>query len=299
MGWIFREQTNSDYGVDAHVELVENDLVTGKLIAIQIKGGPYYFRDWSESAQCWTFRSDLDHLRYWLGHVLPVVVVIADPETQKAYWQVVAERTARETEKGFALSIPLDQPFDASACDDLRRIAARDDQRVLADFAHNLELLPPGTEEALRSAHQTDPVAAATVADLLAQGRVQPALTAEAIVARSPEPLRTVRRRPSFGLPSPSTAWRTMPVDREARPSCWRRTPEVHRDLADAHSEASFSARLARSSRSVVELERARDDGAVLVASVGLAMLDVPPNSALPVPIPEVVSPRLRPRHRG
>jgi tetratricopeptide (TPR) repeat protein len=290
MEWIFRPQTTSDYGIDAHVELVENGLVMGRLIALQIKGGPSYFREWSESEQRWTFRSDLDHLSYWLGHVLPVVVVIADPETKKAYWQVVAEHTVRETEKGFALSIPLDQPFGASACDELRRIAARDDQRVLADFAHNLELLPPGAEDALRIAHQSDPVAAATVADLLAQGRVEPALTAEAIVGAQPG---TVTNSALSALLW--TAIAEYGLAHNARRSGGEAfLLAANTGGPEGPRRRAFGGILLGSvgevDRARVELERARDEGAMLVASVGLTMLDVPPNSAQPIPIPEVVA---------
>ena len=38
-GYIFREQPISDYGIDAHVEIVEEENVTGELIALQIKSG--------------------------------------------------------------------------------------------------------------------------------------------------------------------------------------------------------------------------------------------------------------------
>lgn len=37
MGWIFREQTISDFGIDAHVEPKDDGIPTGQLIALQIK----------------------------------------------------------------------------------------------------------------------------------------------------------------------------------------------------------------------------------------------------------------------
>jgi len=33
--WLFREQPVSDYGIDAQVEVVENNTPTGKLLALQ------------------------------------------------------------------------------------------------------------------------------------------------------------------------------------------------------------------------------------------------------------------------
>ena len=39
LGWILREQPTSDHGIDAHVEIVDERDVTGRLIALQIKSG--------------------------------------------------------------------------------------------------------------------------------------------------------------------------------------------------------------------------------------------------------------------
>jgi len=45
LGWLFREQPISDFGIDAHVETVGDGNPTGKLIAIQIKSGPSHFHE--------------------------------------------------------------------------------------------------------------------------------------------------------------------------------------------------------------------------------------------------------------
>lgn len=37
--WIFREQTISDWGIDAHVEVTNRDEPIGRLLAVQIKSG--------------------------------------------------------------------------------------------------------------------------------------------------------------------------------------------------------------------------------------------------------------------
>lgn len=38
-GWIVRDQPTSDYGIDAHVEIREYGLPTGRLLGLQIKTG--------------------------------------------------------------------------------------------------------------------------------------------------------------------------------------------------------------------------------------------------------------------
>ena len=37
--WIFREQSILDYGIDAHIEIKEDEEATGVLFALQIKSG--------------------------------------------------------------------------------------------------------------------------------------------------------------------------------------------------------------------------------------------------------------------
>ena len=43
LDWLFREQPTEDYGIDAQVEIVEGEAVSGKLLALQIKSGPSWF----------------------------------------------------------------------------------------------------------------------------------------------------------------------------------------------------------------------------------------------------------------
>jgi hypothetical protein len=80
-GWLFREQTTQDYGIDAHIEIVEKERPTGKLIALQIKAGTSFFKE--ETADAYVFRTDEKHIAYWVGHSMPVAVVLFNPETDK------------------------------------------------------------------------------------------------------------------------------------------------------------------------------------------------------------------------
>jgi hypothetical protein len=98
LGWLFREQPLPDYGVDAQAELVaEDELVTGRLLGLQIKGGDSRFVR-VKGGQGWVFRDSNDHLAYWLGHSLPVLVVIVDPDGN-AFWQAVTTSTIREAKR--------------------------------------------------------------------------------------------------------------------------------------------------------------------------------------------------------
>ena len=130
LGWFFREQFLMDYSIDAQAEVVaDDDLVTGQLLAMQIKGGKSWFDEATDDG--WTFRSNSNHLAYWLGHSLPVVVVIVDDDGN-AFWEQVTPSTVRETPKGFALEIPRGQPLDATARQAARRCRP---QQGIRDFA--------------------------------------------------------------------------------------------------------------------------------------------------------------------
>ena len=85
--WIFREQPTDDFGIDAQIEIVENEAATGRLIAAQIKSGPSYFQ--KADPDGWWFGLDRDDLEYWLEHALPVVVILCNPAMGVAYWEVV------------------------------------------------------------------------------------------------------------------------------------------------------------------------------------------------------------------
>ncbi len=74
LDWLFREQPTEDYGIDAQVEIVEGEAVSGKLLALQIKSGPSCFKQAGPGG--WWFRPDAAHVRYWTNHSLPVVVLV-------------------------------------------------------------------------------------------------------------------------------------------------------------------------------------------------------------------------------
>ena len=109
-GWLFREQTTHDYGIDAHIEIVEDQRPTGKLIALQIKAGQSFFEE--EVGGDYVFRTDDKHIAYWVGHSMPVVLVLYNPETKQAYWQHVSRETVKTTGKGWKILIPRISLFE-------------------------------------------------------------------------------------------------------------------------------------------------------------------------------------------
>lgn len=123
MGWIFRQQSVSDRGIDAEIEILDSDGdATGRLIALQIKTGPSYLSEKTEGG--FIFRGKNRHLAYWRRHSLPVVLVLHDPEANLSYWQSVVDANVEKTEKAWKIEVPFGQVFDPSAMKALNELAA-------------------------------------------------------------------------------------------------------------------------------------------------------------------------------
>lgn len=126
LGWIFREMPTSDYGIDAQVELIDEDkTVTGQLLALQIKSGASFFRERNDTQII--FRPDEKHVSYWLRHQLPVLVVLVDPASATCYWQHVSEATLERTRSsGWKLAVPTSQTLSGETREQLTAIARAD-----------------------------------------------------------------------------------------------------------------------------------------------------------------------------
>ncbi|PPU08130.1 DUF4365 domain-containing protein [Xanthomonas arboricola] len=105
--WIWREQTISDMGIDAQIELVESE-PTGRLVAVQVKCGLSNFR---EKDGCLWYYGSLVHLDYWMGHSLPVIIVAHLPERGITVWEAVTADSVTRTRSKWKIKIPIDQVF--------------------------------------------------------------------------------------------------------------------------------------------------------------------------------------------
>jgi hypothetical protein len=111
-GWIEREQTITDVGIDMQVEIVENSIPTGQLLALQIKCGKSYFEE--EKDNNIIFRGKKKHLEYWTNYSLPVFIILHNPITNKTYWQRVIPTKTEETAKGWKIAVPYTQSLSVA-----------------------------------------------------------------------------------------------------------------------------------------------------------------------------------------
>jgi len=103
VGWLFREQLFEDIGIDAQVEILENNLPTGKIIAIQVKSGESYFVEQNENGII--YRPDVKHVEYWLKYSIPVIIVLYNPCDKMLLWVPVHQDTIKKTEVNYKIEI--------------------------------------------------------------------------------------------------------------------------------------------------------------------------------------------------
>lgn len=192
LNWFFRPQDISDFGVDALVEKFsttqgrggnETEHASGRLLALQIKGGSSYFK--KQTPTGWWFRFGSKKHRYWLNHALPVIVVLVDLDTETAYWQEVSPRTVKAAGKGFKVEVPRTQ--QVSDADPVWSELASGLERAAENrFDYSLSVLPPGAKSLLEARRAEEHADAALLAMHLAQGRLNAHGTVASLRAANP-----------------------------------------------------------------------------------------------------------------
>ena len=104
--WIFRENhLENDFGIDGYIDIIgEENSITGKSIAVQIKTGESFFK--TKPLTGWTFYGDNKHLNYYTNLEIPLLIFIVDLENKKVYWQEFDIDKISNTENGWTILIP-------------------------------------------------------------------------------------------------------------------------------------------------------------------------------------------------
>jgi hypothetical protein len=139
--WIWRPQNVADFGVDGQIEVVDDDgRPTGQLFGVQVKSGPSYFH---RSQDAVAFYVDDEHLKYWDQHILPVILVLHNPQDGETLWQWASLRAAKRTGKGWRIDVPRTKTLTAASKAELRNEewAADDNVGLRHRFALDLNLM--------------------------------------------------------------------------------------------------------------------------------------------------------------
>jgi hypothetical protein len=181
---VFREQSTSDFGVDAQVEMKREGRPTGRLVGLQIKSGPSYFDEPYEDG--WIFRPKEKHVQYWLNHSLPVYALLVKLDTMTVYWQEITEQQLRTGPRGGVyVEIPRANVL-ATAQSRWEAAAEKFASTAAEDYEDNLGRLAPSTAAILRGLAGTRAENAALLCAHLARGRHAPELTARTLLVSTP-----------------------------------------------------------------------------------------------------------------
>ncbi|MEV4545247.1 DUF4365 domain-containing protein [Micromonospora echinaurantiaca] len=199
LGWAFRSQDVADHGIDAQAEV--GGLTTtpsGRYLAVQIKCGPRYFKEKTDGG--WRFRGKTRHLGYWLANLMPVILVLVDPESRRGYWVQITHEAVHYTNQGWWIEVESANVLDARSQDRLRGIALALAPAITDPVEVALPLLPPSVVEMLSALREVDRDGALRLAKLLSEGREQPRATVEALLDASRVwPHATVLRLATIG----------------------------------------------------------------------------------------------------
>ncbi len=102
--WIFRDQPKADYGIDALVEICNKGTPTGQLVAVQIKSGESFFKEYNETG--FIFRFNNWHHKYWTNHCLPVIVALYNPVDELIFWEKIHPDKIQTTGKAWKVTVP-------------------------------------------------------------------------------------------------------------------------------------------------------------------------------------------------
>lgn len=185
-GWVFREQPILDYGIDAHVEPKRDGVASGRLLALQIKTGQSYFATPTEEGWIYRGRDQDRHLRYWLGHTLPVLIILCDERTKTLYWEHVTPERVNYTANDWTITIPRSHTVTPDAMETLWAIAHSATGAVDDPLESTMTLLPPSAVDALRGVAASEPRGTLRLAVALSRGRHEPRLAIETILTSRP-----------------------------------------------------------------------------------------------------------------
>ncbi|WP_327097341.1 DUF4365 domain-containing protein [Nocardia vinacea] len=190
--WFFRSQEVSDQGIDALIEKFEwqtgadgksCEVGTGRLIAVQIKGGSSHFGE--PSPDGWWFRFDEKKRKLWFGHALPVIVVLVDLDDGVVYWQRISPSTVVKTGKNYKVNVPRAQRVPTADAEWVE-LASGLELRARSRFEYSLLHLPPSARTMLSQRPEERHADAALLAMHLCEGRANPKGTVSALLATKP-----------------------------------------------------------------------------------------------------------------
>lgn len=134
LGWLYRQNhQENDFGIDGYIDVItEIGQITGKSIAFQLKSGKSYFSVQNEIG--FVFSGNKKHLNYYLNLEIPIIIIILDIETEKAYWEVFDATKTDKSGENWKMTIPKMNEFSGLSKQKLLQYVS-----PITDFVSQLE----------------------------------------------------------------------------------------------------------------------------------------------------------------
>lgn len=120
LGWIAREVTTSDVGIDFNIEEVINGNPTARYLSIQLKTGLGNV-DIDKNGN-YVFRFGETHFNYWLGSSIPVIIAICNPDTEEISWELICKYKITLAKKQYKILIKKDHILNSSSLEEFTSI---------------------------------------------------------------------------------------------------------------------------------------------------------------------------------
>lgn len=120
--WIFRRQEKRDLGIDALIEIIDEERRSkGRMLALQIKCGKSFFEE--RTSDGFVFRGEKKHFLYWTNHSLPVILLLCHPLTRDCYWVEVARANTVILDNSWKIIVPVSNKLSQVSKEAIEAIA--------------------------------------------------------------------------------------------------------------------------------------------------------------------------------
>ncbi|MGV8675543.1 DUF4365 domain-containing protein [Pseudomonas aeruginosa] len=136
LGWVFRETSTSDLGIDTQIELIDDSGATGKIIGVQVKTGESHIYKAARGLVYYGSHADLN---YWIKYSLPVIMIFHNHNDEVTRWVSINDSSIVRTERGWCVTIPESNIFGLSTKAELVKLFPPSPNHLLLTHSYHVD----------------------------------------------------------------------------------------------------------------------------------------------------------------
>ena len=106
-----RQDGRSDFGIDAEIEIVEKNFVTGRILKAQVKGQDE--TRWTDNGYV-LIPVSITTYNLWKALPVPIIALLCDVKTESIYWSLPLARVPKQSADTVSLRFEQDQSIETS-----------------------------------------------------------------------------------------------------------------------------------------------------------------------------------------